>query len=221
MILCCSACCRVLQCVAVSCSVVAGHNEDERTSNEAEIRYIYVAVCCSVLQCVAVCCSVLQCVAVCWSVLQYVAVCCSACCSVVQRGIQHDIGSVLQCIAVCCSACCSVVQRGIQHNIGSVLQCVAVSYNVSQCVAVCCSVRQCVAVRVAVWYKEAYSTTLAALVCHIHMWGMFRVSHSYMYVCHISLYYVTHDWLIYFRTLLSDLMYFSILHSDMTYLMYF
>ena len=41
----------------------------------------YVAVCCSVLQCVgsvlqcvAVCCSVLQCVAVCYSVLQCVAV---------------------------------------------------------------------------------------------------------------------------------------------------
>ena len=68
-----------------------------------------VAVCDSVLQCVAVnymdrgmvngvlphlgeqlqvvCCSVLQCVAVCCSVLQCVAVCCS----------------VLQCVAVCCS----------------------------------------------------------------------------------------------------------------------
>jgi len=67
-----------------------------------------VAVCCSVLQCVAmlyfsaiqceedihstlfvtlVCCSVLQCVAVCCSVLQCVAVCCSA----------------LQCVAVRCS----------------------------------------------------------------------------------------------------------------------
>jgi len=34
----------------------------------------YVAVCCSVLQCVAVCCSVLQ---MCCSVLQCVAVCCS------------------------------------------------------------------------------------------------------------------------------------------------
>jgi len=41
------------------------------------VREIFVAVCCSVLQCVAVCCSVLQCVAVCCSVLQCVAVCCS------------------------------------------------------------------------------------------------------------------------------------------------
>jgi len=35
-----------------------------------------VAVCCSVLQYVAVYCSVLQCVAICCSVLQYVAVYC-------------------------------------------------------------------------------------------------------------------------------------------------
>ena len=45
------------------------------------------SVCCSVLQCVVVCCSVLQCVAVCCSVLQCVAVCCS----------------MLQYVAVCCS----------------------------------------------------------------------------------------------------------------------
>ena len=44
---CVAVCCSVLQCVAVSCSVLR-----------------CVAVCCSVLQCVAVCCSVLQCVAV-------------------------------------------------------------------------------------------------------------------------------------------------------------
>ena len=31
---------------------------------------LYVAVCCSVLQCVAMCCSVLQCLAVCCNVLQ-------------------------------------------------------------------------------------------------------------------------------------------------------
>jgi len=47
-----------------------------------------VAVCCSVLQCVAVCCSVLCC-----SVLQCVVVCCSVLCC-----------SVLQCAVVCCSA---------------------------------------------------------------------------------------------------------------------
>jgi len=50
---------RVLQCVAVCCSVLQR-----------------IAVCCSVLQCVAVCCSVSQCVAgLCHSVLE---MCCSA-----------------------------------------------------------------------------------------------------------------------------------------------
>jgi len=94
------------------------------------------------LQCAAVCCSVLQCVAICvnhgWyscsrsspvhgccSVPQYVATCCSVpqcvatCCS------------VPQCVATCCSVCsslrvhvyCSVVQYGA--TCWSVLHCVA------------------------------------------------------------------------------------------------
>jgi len=41
------------------------------------------------MQCHAVCCRVLQCVAV---IVQFIAVC----------------YSVLQCVAVCCSVCCSV-----------------------------------------------------------------------------------------------------------------
>ena len=45
-------CCRALLCVAVRCSVFL-HLRSA----------LYVAVCCSVLQCNAVCCSVLQCVA--------------------------------------------------------------------------------------------------------------------------------------------------------------
>jgi len=53
--------CRVLQCVAVCCSVLQS-----------------VAVCCSVLQCAAVCCSVLQSVVLCCNMFQCVAVCCSA-----------------------------------------------------------------------------------------------------------------------------------------------
>ena len=68
---------RVLQCVAVCCSVLQC----------VAVLLQCVAVCYSVLQCVAVRCSVLQCVAVCYSVLQCVAVCCS----------------VLQCVAVCWS----------------------------------------------------------------------------------------------------------------------
>jgi len=114
-----------------------------------------VAVCCSVLQYVAVCpvcCSVLQYVAVCCSVLQYVAVC-PVCCSVYvlllcQSAKLASVGvarvvqvccSVLQCVAVCCS-------------VSSVLQCLHVAIvSVSQtCVCGCCtcgtSVLQCVAV---------------------------------------------------------------------------
>ena len=112
--MCCQGVMRVLQYVAVYCSVLqcaASCFSMQRA-----------AVCCSVLQClqcVAACCSVLQRVAVCCSVLQCIAACCcillwcvAVCCS------------VLQCAAVCCS----------------VLQCVAVCCSVLQCVAVCCSV---------------------------------------------------------------------------------
>ena len=72
--------CSVLQCVAVFGSVLQYLNDEN--GGDA-----FIAVCCSVLQCVASCRSVLQCVVVCCSVLQCVAVCCS----------------VLQCVAVCCS----------------------------------------------------------------------------------------------------------------------
>ena len=112
-----------------------------------------VAVCCSVLQCVAVCgwhptyaarrqasdyhttatrkrslicCRVLQWlhhVAPCCTVLHRVAVCCAVCCS------------VLQCVAVCCKDTIRSIHSGTQKKQPGVLQ----------CVAVCCSVLQCVA----------------------------------------------------------------------------
>jgi len=86
------------------------------------------AVCCSVLQCVAVCCSVSQ--SACCSVLQCVAV--------TTRTNHNTADSQQWRAAVCCSmlqlACCSV------------LPCVAVCCSVLPCVAVCCSVLQCVAV---------------------------------------------------------------------------
>jgi len=67
-------------------------------------------VCCSVLHYVAVCCILLQCVALHGSVLQ----CNVVCCSVLQCVVLH--GSVLQCAALCCvvlqyvAVCCSPVQ---------------------------------------------------------------------------------------------------------------
>ena len=59
-------CLRVLQCVAVSCSVLQC----------LAVSWPPVLVCLRVSACVCVCCSVLQCVAVCCSVLQCVAVSC-------------------------------------------------------------------------------------------------------------------------------------------------
>ena len=65
------------------------------------------------LQCVAVCCSVLQCVAVlftqvllllCFGVSQQVAPCCSMCCS------------VLQCVVVCCSVLNDTTRPHLESN---------------------------------------------------------------------------------------------------------
>jgi len=61
---------RLLQCVAVRCSVV------HCVAVWCSVLW-RGAVCCSVLQCGAVCCSLVQCVAVWCSALQYVAVSCS------------------------------------------------------------------------------------------------------------------------------------------------
>ena len=86
-------------------------------------------------------------VAVCCSVLQCVAVCCSSCASCTPASPPSDLVhylcnscSVLQCVAVWCSVLQCVAVRC------SALQCVAVHCSVLQCVAVCCSVLQCVAV---------------------------------------------------------------------------
>ena len=66
-----AACCSVLQRVAV-CSKVSWL---WKRSPRCRFRSCVVAVCCSVLQCIAVYCSVLQCVAVWCSVVQRGAVC--------------------------------------------------------------------------------------------------------------------------------------------------
>jgi len=108
-----------LQCVAVCCSVLQC------------VAVPCVAVCGSV-QCVAVCCSVFQCVAASCSALQYVAVCCR----------------VLPCVALC----------------GSVRQCVAMCCSVLQCVAVCRSVSQCVAVYHSV-LQPSYHSSLSHSHC--------------------------------------------------------
>ena len=101
---------RVLQCVAVRCSVL----DLEIAVVPYEVLGTDVLQCaamyCSVLQCIAVCCSVLQCAAVCCSVLQCVA----ECCSVWQCIAVHC--SVLRCVAVCCSVLQCVVYMYISGH---------------------------------------------------------------------------------------------------------
>jgi len=79
---------------------------------------------CVVVQRGAVCCSVLQCVAVCAVVCYSVLQCGAVCCNIVRFYVdfQHcycecvaECCSALQCVAVCCS----------------VLQCVAVTFNIA------------------------------------------------------------------------------------------
>jgi len=108
------------------------------------------------LQCVAVCCSVLQCVAethipeltaqhqskrpkcvaACCSVLQCVAVCCSGAYTRTYGAAPANELSVLQCVAET-----HVPELTAQHQ-SKQLKCVVVYCSVLQCVAVCCSVLQ-------------------------------------------------------------------------------
>ena len=71
----------VVQCVAVCCSVlqyIAVEEAAVATSHEDMLKW---EVHCSALQCIAVYCSVLQCGAACSSVLKRGAVCAAVCCS--------------------------------------------------------------------------------------------------------------------------------------------
>ena len=128
--------CSILKCVVVL---------DQREWSHGVFWY-------GVLQCVAVCCSMLQSVAVRRSVLQYVAVCCSiySMCMIPWRVSVRRVAiccSMLQCVAVCCSAlhCVAVLVRRVWSR-GMyplrVLQCTTERCSALQCVAVCCSVLQ-------------------------------------------------------------------------------
>ena len=117
-----------------------------------------IAVCCSVLQCVApcvaVCCSVLQ------TLLQCVAHCVAVCCIVLSHELLQEVS--MQYVAVCCSVLQCVV----------VLQCVAVCCSVLHCVAVCCTVLHCVLTRAASGSGYAVATVgrldkIISLFCRI------------------------------------------------------
>ena len=111
-------CCIVLHCVAMCCSRVG------KVCPSTHRRWFYVAVCCSVLKCVAVCCDVLQCVVICCSMLRCVVVGYSGKSVSLDSSLLVSHRSVSQCVAVCCI----------------MLQCVAVCCSGLNCVAACCSV---------------------------------------------------------------------------------
>ena len=100
-------------------------------SNPSKSSVNSVAVCCSVLQCVAVWCSVEACCND--TPVQQVCECAAVC------------YSVLQCVTVCCSVmqCWGVWQWHLRSACVRVLQCVTVHCSVRQCIAVCCSVAVC------------------------------------------------------------------------------
>ena len=158
--------CRVLQFVAVCCSMLL---------------CIYIRGCASIiawyspqtLQCDAACCSVMQRVAVCTSVLHRVAVCCrmlqcvAGCGSMLQSVLVPQSDRIFVCyiymhvyvwtyiihewigfnghfrLPECVAVCCSVLRCAVQCC--SVVQRSAVFYILSKCVAMCCSGSQCVA----------------------------------------------------------------------------
>jgi len=97
---CVTVCCSVLQCVAVCCSVLQSVNEHRSSFLNPSVLTKTIAEANSWL-CSCVCCSVLlQCVvAVCCSVLQCVAVCCSR---------RLAIGHISVCVCVCVYVCMCV-----------------------------------------------------------------------------------------------------------------
>jgi len=137
------ACCNVLQCVAVCCSVLqdllaAFHAASTCTITPSSVRCLL-----SVFVCVYAC------VCVWWGVCEWVCVWVR-----VQSTFLHSLSFLslarslsLVCNLTCVAVCCSV------------LQCVAVCCSVLRCVAVCCSVLMCVAVRCSVLQCAAVCCT--------------------------------------------------------------
>jgi len=150
----------------------------------------------ALLQCAAVCCSVLQCVAMCavdWTRIAFISnqtlleisPCPTFnCIRGSFSGLVAACCSVLQCVAVCCS---------VLQCVCCVLQCVApfwvpfeVPFNdLLQCVALCCSVLQCVAVCGSVWQwtpHRAYNSSVT--------WFPIHNIYTYTYIPPLYVYYV-------------------------------
>jgi len=125
-----------------------------------------VAVCCSVLQWIAMYCSVLQRVAACCSVLQWnipvILVRLDALLSISSQCVVCACCSVLQCFTACCSvlqcvaACLKRVAALLDTACCIALQCIAVHCSVLQvCVCVCV----CVCVSCRVFHARVSNTT--------------------------------------------------------------
>jgi len=155
---------RVLQCVAVCCSVVQCVVVPYSASHCVAVpcnalQYVLqcvavcVAVCCSICCLIpaktcqqstpyatsaAVRCSAVHCATVCCSVLQ----CAAVCCSVLQYMLQHT-GEDMPTIEALCDKCVAAVPLDPDHDVGSAqLKLVGADpcCSVLQCVVVCCSV---------------------------------------------------------------------------------
>ena len=136
MLLCVTACCSVLQCVAVchKTNLVPYHFALSLPSSASKGS---VAVCCGLLQCVAVCCGSSQCDALC-----HTTICVAVCCSVLQRAAEC-------CIVPHNNVCCIVLQFvAVCHTTNSASKLFSFSYPCSDSTGifqtVCCSVLQCV-----------------------------------------------------------------------------
>jgi len=156
-------CCGVLWCVVVCCIFCEAVGTRNSLNSLFEKCPCYGdAVCCSVLQCVAVCCSVLQCFSLCTLLIQTTHLRRPRCLKSAHLIMTQRVAvgcNVLQHVAIFCivyavdtynaSLMTSLFEKCLFHGdtaCCSVLQCATVCYSVLQCAAVCCSVLQCVAV---------------------------------------------------------------------------
>jgi len=173
-------CCSVLQCVAVCCqsSPMSAYKWVMAHKRWSHVTYLNSPFRATELphMCVAVCYSVLQCVAECCSRRPWMSH------GTRMNELWHTNGRVMSlswtyhsvrlrfdmCALQCVAVCCNILQtyRSVRLSFDMrVLQCVAVCCSVLQCVAVCCSVLRCVALgcRLTVLWDSAQWSLLAAL----------------------------------------------------------
>jgi len=148
---------RVLQCIAVCCS-----GKSSLPAQRANTYSLCVAVCCIMMQCVAVesLLSLRNELTLILRVLQCIAVCCSE--SLLSlRNELTPILRVLQCVALCCS----MLQWRVFSTCATSSHPFFVCCSVLQCVAVHCSALQCVAVKSLLHLRNELTPILRVLQC--------------------------------------------------------